>query len=205
MKQILVVLVILLAVLPVDGEPLTPMQALRTPIDQVVVTLRDPQYQNAAQRGIQHKTIQGIINDIFDFDAIAMRAVGRNWRTFSPEERREFSDVFAQLLSNSYIRKMQGEFRNEQVVYVGSDAKSPTKSLVKTKIVRDTVEIPVNYSLRFKNDKWNVYDVNIEGVSLVKNYRTQFNKILSKKTPAALIQQVKKKVNDLQTKEQRGN
>lgn len=199
MKQVLAAIAIwiFMAVPTVNAEPIPPLTALQNPIDRVIETLRDPQFQTDAQKAMQHEKIRSIIDEVFDFKAIAMRAVGRNWRRFSTEEKKAFVDIFSELLSNTYIGKMQGEFKNEQVSYIGADAKGDSKSLVKTMIIRDTLEIPVSYSMRLRNDSWKVYDVNIEGVSLVKNYRTQFNKILINKKPADLIAQVAKKVNNL--------
>jgi len=181
------------------------MQALQTPINQVIDVLRDPQYGTVTQRDIQQTKIRGIIEGIFDFDGIARSSVGRYWRSFEPEEKKVFSALFTELLSISYIRRMQGEFSNEKVAYLGVEAVSPVKSRVKTKIIRDTVEIPIDYGMRLRDSSWKVYDVNIEGVSLVKNYRTQFNRILFKKTPGALIEKVEKKVRDLKAKEQTGS
>ena len=202
MKPILIAIGALLAILSVSAEPISPLQALQIPIDRVIDTLRDPQYQSASQKDVQQKKIREIINGIFDFNAIARRAVGRYWKSFNPEEKKVFSDAFAELLRDSYIRKMQGDFKNEAVAYLGDETRSPAKSLVKTKIIRDTMEIPVDYSMQLRDDFWKVYDVKIEGVSLVKNYRTQFNKILFKKTPAELIEQVVKKVRNLKNKEE---
>ena len=94
---------------------------------------------------------------------------------------------------------MQEEFKSEKIAYLGEKRKSQTKSRVETKIIRETMEIPVNYSMRLKDGIWKVYDVNIEGVGLVKNYRIQFDKILLKKPPAELIEQVREKVQNLKS------
>ena len=104
-------------------------------------------------------------------------------------------DVFAQFLGNTYIDKIQGEYHNEQIVYLGQDFYSDTYVEVKTQIVRETLTIPVNYRmLKDRDGQWKVYDIIVEGVSLVKNYRTQFASILSKDKPAQLIQQLNDKL-----------
>lgn len=202
-KTIPILLGALLIALTTMAEPIPPLQALQNPINQIIGTLKDPQYQDPSQRDRQQAEIRRTINSIFDFDAIARRAVGRYWKSFSPEERKTFTEAFANLLTMSYVDKIQGEFTNEKVAYLSDERKSPTKSLVKTKIIRQAIEIPVDYSLRLKNASWKIYDVNIEGVSLVKNYRIQFNKILFKKPPAVLIEKVRDKVQGLESKKER--
>jgi phospholipid transport system substrate-binding protein len=132
---------------------------------------------------------------MFDFDEIAKRAVARNWSDFNDAEKTAFSDVFAQFLGNTYIDKIQGEYHNEQIVYLGQDFYADTYAEVKTQIVRETLKIPVNYRMLKGGDgQWKVYDIIVEGVSLVKNYRTQFASILSKDKPAQLIQQLNDKL-----------
>jgi phospholipid transport system substrate-binding protein len=202
LKTILTLLGGLLIAVTVSAEPVSPLQALQVPIDRIIDTLKDPLYQEATKAVGQKQRIQDIIDSFFDFDAIARLAVGRHWRSFNIEEKTVFTDVFSELLSNSYIGRMQGEFNNEKVIYLGEKRKSPTKSVVKTRIFRESIKIPVDYSMRLKDDAWKVYDIKVEGVSLVKNYRTQFNKILFKKSPAALIEQVTKKIEDLKDKKE---
>ena len=132
---------------------------------------------------------------MFDFVEIAKRAVARNWSDFNEAEKASFTDVFSQFLGNTYIDKIQGEYHNEQIVYLGQDFYSDTYVEVKTQIVRETLTIPVNYRmLKDRDGQWKVYDIIVEGVSLVKNYRTQFASILSKDKPAQLIQQLNDKL-----------
>lgn len=200
LKTILTFLGGLLIVLTVSAEPAPPLQALQIPIDQIIATLKDPQFREESRKDAQRERIQSIINDIFDFDAIARLAVGRYWKSFKSEERSAFAEVFGDLIRDSYIERMQEEFKNEKIAYLGEQRKSPTKSRVETKIIRESMEIPIKYSMWLKDDLWKVYDVNIEGVSLVKNYRTQFSKILLKRPPAELIEQVRKKVRNLKNR-----
>ena len=119
--------------------------------------------------------------------------MGRYWRTFSTEEKKAFISAFSELLSRNYIQKIQGEFKNDTVVYLGEQNIADQKTAVKTKIIRDNADIPVDYSMRVINGSWKVYDVIIEGVSLVKNYRTQFSKLLLNESPRQLIQRIEDK------------
>ncbi len=169
-----------------------PMDALKGPIEKVVGILRDPQYKEA-QKDVQRAKLWDLIQGVFDFTEISKRTLARNWKKFSPEQRKSFTDAFAQLLGNTYLDRMQGGYKNEVVVYLDEKMVSENKYVVKTKVVREAIEIPIDYSMFKSQGEWKIYDVNIEGVSLVKNYRTQFRKILSKETPDQLIDRVKKK------------
>jgi phospholipid transport system substrate-binding protein len=186
-------LVVMISVVPVYGTQ-QPLDALRSPVDEVISILKDPQYDDLSKKSLEREKLWEAIQRLFDFTEIAKRTLARNWRNFAPQERKEFSVVFGEFLGNTYLKKIQKGFQNETVVYGKQEMVSDTKALVKTNIIRENVEIPVNYSMKMRNGQWRVYDVKIEGVSLVKNYRTQFEKLLMTKKPAELIERIKKKV-----------
>ena len=196
MKKIIVILVFLFIGIPslVAHSAQQPLDALQGPIDQVIAILNDPQYQDVTHKDLERQKIWKIIRELFDFTEMAKRSLARNWRTFTPEQRKRFSGIFAEFLGNTYLDKMQKGYQNERVIYMKQEMVTDSKALVKTKILRENLEMPVNYSMRMRKGTWKVYDVNIEGVSLVKNYRTQFGKILLKKTPDQLIERLKEKV-----------
>ncbi len=171
-----------------------PLDMLQKSVQQAMDTLKDPRYQDETQKGAQRERIWEIIREIFDLREMARRTLGRNWKGFTPEQRKEFSEVFGEFIGNRYLAKIQRGFKNEEVVYVSQEMVTDSKAYVKTKILRETVEIPVNYSMIMRNGTWKVYDVIIEGVSLMKNYRTQINQILARKSPDQLIEQLKKKI-----------
>jgi phospholipid transport system substrate-binding protein len=171
-----------------------PLDALRGPVEQVLSILKDSRDQNGDSKSVKRGKIRDITRKIFDYTEMSKRALARNWRNFTPRERKEFRDVFAELLENTYIDKIQGEYQDEKVIYLSQELVTAEKALVKTKILRENIDIPVNYSMLMRNETWWIYDVNIEGVSLVKNYRTQFNEILLKESPAQLIERLKKKI-----------
>ncbi len=184
-----------LLVFPAAALATEPMAVVKTPIDTVIAILNDPQYKVAGTKSAQRDEIWKIVKPMFDFEEIAKRAVARSWSDFVAAEKAAFIDVFAQFLGNTYIDKIQGEYHNEQIVYLGQDFYSDSYAEVKTQIVRETLQIPVNYRMLKNGDgQWKVYDIIVEGVSLVKNYRTQFASILSKDKPAQLIQRLNEKL-----------
>jgi phospholipid transport system substrate-binding protein len=171
-----------------------PTEAVQGKMEQLISILDDPRFRDPGARGAQKEEIRRITRQIFDFTEISMRALGRNWRTLSSGEKGEFREVFTELLENTYISKIQDEYSDEKVVYLEQQMASDNVALVRTKVIRESVDVPVDYSMRLKNGSWRIYDVRVEGVSLVKNYRTQFAKILAKESPAQLIQRLRNKV-----------
>lgn len=190
-----VLAVYMLMIFPAVAVSLEPMATIKAPIDTVIAILNDPQYKVKGTKSAQRDEIWKNVKPMFNFDEIARRAVARNWSDFNDAEKAAFTDVFAQFLGNTYIDKVQGEYHNEQIVYLGQDFYSDIYAEVKTQIVRETLKIPVNYRMLKGGDgQWRVYDIIVEGVSLIKNYRTQFASILSKDKPAQLIQQLNDKL-----------
>jgi len=188
---ILVGLLILEAPTAVAG-PAT--EAVKQPINDGIALLRDQAVETEDQRREQADRIWEILSQAFDLKLISALALGRqNWKRFSPAERMEFIDVFTRLLGNTYITKIQGEYKDEEVLFVGEEVVSKKKAVVKTIIKRQDIEIPVDFKVRLKKSEWKVYDISVEGIGLVLNYRRQFNTFLSKKgeTPESLIAELK--------------
>jgi phospholipid transport system substrate-binding protein len=196
MKKIIVtILVLLFASSVYAAEQKTAMASVQMPIQQGIDLLRNPEYKDISKREIQRDKIWDIVRQAFDFTEVAMRALAQDWKNFNAEQRKEFTDVFADLLKNTYIDKLQSEFQDETVQFLTEEKISDDKRVVKTKVIRNgKIEIPMDYSMRLKEGQWKVYDVIVEGVSLVKNYRTQFKDILSRETPDQLITRLKEKV-----------
>jgi phospholipid transport system substrate-binding protein len=175
---------------------ISPLDALQAPIEKVLELLNDPKFKDPVHRQHQRNKIFEITNKIFDFTEMSKRALARNWKSFSPQEQKQFVDVFSEHLNNTYMDKVQGEYKGETVMFLNQEMVSEGKATVTTKVQREPNAISVDYSMLMVDNHWRVYDVNVEGVSLIKNYRTQFDQILSKETPAQLIERLKKK-NDI--------
>lgn len=195
-------LLVFMSALVQGGEPL---EALRVPVDQVIAILKDPQYEDRTRKGLQREKIWEIIPNIFDYTEVAKRSLARNWKIFTPQERKEFTDVFADFLGNTYIDKIEGHYEDLDIVYLGQEMVTDSRALVKTRIVRKNGETPIDYRMRRRGGAWRIYDLHIEGVSLVKNYRTQFNEILFKETPAQLIERLQEKVETQKTSRNKPN
>lgn len=194
MRKIILIFSVLCMSLPPLAHGAQPLEELQGHIDQVISILKEPKYRETAQKDLQREKIWEIIHNAFDFSEMAKRALAKNWKRFTHEQKRIFSQLFAELLGNAYLEKIQKGYQDEKVIYVTEKMLTNSKALVKTKIIRHSTEVPVAYALHNRKGPWRVYDINIEGVSLVKNYRSQFGKILLKKSPAQLIEMLRKKI-----------
>jgi len=175
-----------------------PMEALRGPIEQVIEILRDPRYNDGAHEEEQLERLWAVAREIFDFDAIARGTLKRHrWESFTPEQREKFTEAFTQFLGTNYFNQIQGKYKNEKVVFAEETMKSDIKALVETKILRETVEIPVDYSMWTRGGTWRIYNVTIEGASLLGNYRNEFERVLQKESPDHLIALLKEKTEAL--------
>jgi phospholipid transport system substrate-binding protein len=166
--------------------------------------LRDVNYRDVAHRGNQREEIWALLREIFDFKELAKEALGRDWRRFTPPQRMDFTNVFAEFLGNMFLAKLDGKYQDAKVVYLSEKTSSDSKTVVRTEIHSDTKKTAVDYRMRKHNGGWRVYDVNIKGVSLMKLYRAQFQKILSKKSPKHLIERLKEKTERQEKAASRG-
>jgi len=208
-RKMLVIILIICIMVPAAWsatEAPSPMKSLQKPVEQVLEILTDPRYKNGDHRNEQRQKLWAIAGDIFDFEAIARGTLKRNrWKSFTPEQRREFTDIFTEFLGKNYFNQIQGKFQNERILFLSEVMKTEKKALVKTKILRKAVEIPVDYSMWKRRGKWRVYNVHVEGTSLLGNYRNEFEKILRKEPPERLIEMLKAKVETLTAEKAGGN
>lgn len=201
MRKVLPIVVILLCILFVTTDSLasdSPSQRLKNTVDQVLVHLKDPAYQNPATRPPIRADIEKQIRVIFDFNEFSARTVGKNWSAFSSDQQKRFNDAFADLLLVTYLDKIDG-YNGEQIAYTGEILSGQgNRTEVQTIVtLSDGKKTPVAYRMMLKNNQWVVYDVIIENISLIKNYRSQFKDILTKGTPDQLIAKVLHRTKEL--------
>jgi phospholipid transport system substrate-binding protein len=199
MKRCCQTLLVMLSLMLLGGTAVAgePMDVLKAPMDEALALLRDPQYKtdDPAKKAEQREKFWAIVKPVFDFDELSKRTLARNWKDFNADQQAAFADVFSELLGNIYVDRIQGGY-NDETIEFGDQIKHESRPLaiVKTYIVSARNRIPVDYSMLDKDGAWRVYDVKVEGISLVKNYRSQFREILSKESPDQLIERLKEKV-----------
>ena len=174
------------------GWAATAQEQLKGAIDRVVSTLDSPAMKGEGKAADRRAAVRLIANEIFDFGEIARRSLGRYWQPLSEAQRAEFVGLFGDLLERSYISKIE-LYGGEKIVYSG-ERMDGDLAVVGTKIItKNGTEVPIDYRLFRRGDNWKVYDVNIEGISLVSNYRTQFNKIIQSSGYNTLVDRIKAK------------
>lgn len=173
-------------------------EALENSVNFIIDTLKNPDYANPASRARLRGQIENEVRKVFDFSEFSSRTVGPRWKTFSPQEKQEFSDAFANLLFNTYLNKIKG-YNGERAIFTG-EASDPDGKLVEVRTtiaLSDGRKIPVSYRMLLKDGSWRVYDVIIENLSLVKNYRTQFQDILNSASPQQLIDRINNRAKEV--------
>ena len=173
-----------------------PTDQLKGAIDGVLKVLEDPKLKGSGRTLERRRAVRKIADEIFDFPEIARRSLARHWQPLTDKQRAEFISLFSDLLERSYISKIEA-YGGEKIVYA-SERTDGDLATVGTRIVsKSGTEVPVDYRMLKKGDRWLVYDVNIEGVSLVSNYRTQFNKIIQTGSYNELVQKLRTKQGEL--------
>ena len=173
-----------------------PTDQLRTQIDRAIKVLEDPELVKEPRMVERRIAIRRVANDIFDFTETTRRSLGPHWQGRTAQEREEVTRLFADLLERSYIGKIE-MYSGEKIQFLG-DTVEGDQATVRTRLVtKQGAEIPVDYRMHRVGDRWLAYDVMIEGVSLIANYRAQFNKIIQTSGYKALV-------NKLYAKEQEG-
>jgi phospholipid transport system substrate-binding protein len=175
-----------------DGWAATAQEQLKGAIDRVVTTLESPALKGDGKAAERRSAVRKIANEIFDFGEIARRSLGRYWQPLSEVQRSEFVGLFGDLLERSYISKIE-LYGGEKIVYIGERVDGDLATVSTKIITKNGTEVPVDYRLFRRGDRWMIYDVNIEGISLVSNYRTQFNKIIQTSGYNTLVDRMKTK------------
>ena len=188
---LLSIFLILILALPVWAG--APTDAVNKTVNRVLDILRDPKLKGPSSKQVKTEKLRVIYKDMFDEMEFSRRTLARNWNKFTPEQRKEFVDLFEQVLEKAYLDKIL-DYSNEKVIFHKEDPISDKQVEVYSKIVTASKEIPIIYRMINKDGKWKVYDVVVENVSLVQNYRTQFNDILASGTPEQLLETLRKKV-----------
>ena len=186
-----ILLLLLLFSLPVYAGP--PLDAVQLSVNKGFDVLRDPKLKAESAREVKKEKLRLIYNNLFDDVEMGKRTLSRNWNNMNTAQRQEFVKLFRQVLEKAYVDRIL-DYTNEEVVFDKETMLSETQAEVQTRVITSSKEIPISYRAILKDGSWKVYDVVIENVSLVLNYRTQFNEILAKNTPEQLLEILRKKV-----------
>jgi len=185
---------IMLAAAHGASADMSPTDSVRTSVDSILALLQNKEMDQATRR----KEMRKVITGRFDFRAMSQRTLATNWKKASSEQKQEFVQLFAQLIENTYIGRIEA-YTDEKVDFPGEKVKGK-KAVVETLILTPSADIPINYKVyRKKNGEWWVYDVIIEGISLISNYRSSYQEIVSKEGFDGLIAKMKDKIKELES------
>jgi phospholipid transport system substrate-binding protein len=181
------VIISIVLMIPLHGFAATPMETVESGVKNVLATLTDPAFK-AKAKDQQVSQLTEVISAIFDFDELSKRTLGREWRKMNDAQQKEFVQLFQDLLQGVYADRLLA-YSDQKVLFdketILKKGIAEVQSYLQT---ADGKKIPLFYRLTDKSGSWKVYDVIIEGVSMVKNYRTQFREILAKESPEKLLQ-----------------
>jgi phospholipid transport system substrate-binding protein len=169
-----------------------PADQLRVQVDRVIKVLEDPELKREGRQVERRAAIRQQANEIFDFTETTRRSLGQHWQARTPAERAQIVRLYADLLERSYIGKIE-QYSGERI-HFASDTIDGGQATVRTRLqTKAGTEIPVDYRMHRVGDSWRAYDVTIEGVSMVANYRAQFNKIIQASGYQGLVSKLTEK------------
>ena len=192
-KHICRFLLLIVLMLPLPVFAGIPLDTVKANVNSVIEAMRDPKLKGETGKKAKEQKIVNIADKMFDFVELSKRTLGLNWNKFTPEQRKEFVELYKTILKDAYVDKITA-YTDEQVNFIKETPLSETTIEVQSVVITKSAQVPINYRVIKKDNEWKVYDVVIEGVSLIGNYRTQFREILGNNPPATLIDTLRKKV-----------
>ena len=195
-KHALYILLVILSSSVIAESFSTPTARVKDSVDKVITILKDKEIA----REDRWSRIGLVINDSFDFRSMSQSILATNWKKATPEERQQFVVFFSQYLEDTYRTKIEA-YTNQKVEYTGETIRGK-RAVVETLIITDSTEIPVNYKLKNNDGNWFAYDVVIEGVSLVSNYRSTFAAIVKNDGMEGLLLDIEGRINKYKASQQ---
>jgi phospholipid transport system substrate-binding protein len=196
MRNILIGIFWILIAIPALADGDQPVEALRRGVEAGFRVLKDPEFSDAERKEAQQQKLR--------FRVFSKKVLASNWKNFTPPQREEFVRVFTEFLGKFYMGKLQEKYKDERLIYAGQEMISATRALVNIKVVWKGQKIPVDLRMIKRKGLWKVYDIQVLGISAVRNYRAQFQSILRKETPGQVIERLKQKIEQIEQKQQKG-
>jgi phospholipid transport system substrate-binding protein len=176
---------------PSIATAITATEAVKSSVEQVVRLLEDKELKAPDRAMERRQRLQKIFNDRFSYEEMSKRSLGAHWNNLNEAQRQQFVDLFRQLLARTYTGTIEG-YSGERFQYL-SERNEGDYAEVRTKLVSRKGEIPINYRLLSKAGEWQVYDIVVDGISMVSNYRAQFTKIIRASSYEDLVQKLQNK------------
>lgn len=178
----------------------TPMERVKEGTDKLIVMLSDPDILKPENHAESISKLRAVAEEYIDFGLVTKYAVGRPWLEMTPKMRHDLTEAFIKLLERSYLKRIPAY--EGQEVYYKREAISGNKAKVFTEIIDKDRKIIVEFRLRIIQDRWMIYDIVAEGISLVMNYRSQFSEVLKDGTPEELLQLILERIETIDRAQQ---
>lgn len=189
----LAIFMIFFSLLPAYAD--APLSTVQANVNKVLDVLRDPALKADSAKVTKKEKLRSIYGSMFDEVELSKRTLARNWNKLNTAQRQEFVQLFQEVLEKAYVDKILS-YTNEKITYEKEIRLTENQVEVQTHVITSSNKIPIFYRVILSSGTWKVYDVIVENVSLVQNYRTQFNNILEKNTPEQLLEILRKKVKE---------
>ena len=180
-------------IVPLLASAGVPLDTINSNVSSVIDVMRDPKLKGEAGKKVKEQKIIDAAEKLFDFVELSKRTLGLNWNKLKPEQRKEFVDLYKTILKDAYIDKLTA-YTDEKISYTREVPLSETIVEVQSIVTTKKADVPIYYRVIKKDGGWKVFDVIVEGVSLIGNYRTQFREILGNNPPSTLLDTLRKKV-----------
>jgi phospholipid transport system substrate-binding protein len=172
-----------------------PAEYMQSAVAEIMAIVNTDQLKLPENSQYKRKLILTVVRHHFDFKEMSKLTLGKHWQDMTDADKDHFVDLFSRMIENSYINKIEA-YSNEKIIFLKEFVRE-NKSMVPTVIKHNNLDIPISYKLYKTQDSWRIYDVVIEGVSLVQNYRSQFNSIIMKENYAGLVKRIDEKVGKI--------
>ena len=171
-----------------------PTEQIRSTVDRAILVLKDPRLKPAAKTKERRDQLKQILFTRFDFTEMAKRALGADWRRRTPKEQEEFVQLFTELLEHAYADIIES-YTEDKIIYVGEKLDGNYADVASKVLASNGAEYSLNYKAHLVNSKWRVYDVIAENISVVNNFRSQFNRVITKSSYEELVRRLKEKAD----------
>lgn len=171
-----------------------PTEQIRSTVDRAILVLKDPRLKPVAKTNERRDQLRQILFGRFDFTEMAKRALGTNWRRRTAREQEEFVQLFTELVERAYSEIIES-YTNEKIIYVGERLDGGYADVASKVLAGNGTEYSLNYKAHFVNSEWRVYDVIAENISVVNNFRSQFNRVIAKSSYEELVRRLREKAD----------
>ena len=200
MKKSLLLCFLILFATPPLAHAQKPIDILEKTVKRGIALLKDPQYRVASKKKEQQELLCHTAAQVFDFREFSRRVLSVKWHSFTPEQRKEFVEVFSEFLCKYYISRIQERYKDEKVIFLRQHFVGNRIALVRVNVLWKGVEVPVEVRMLKRNSTWKVYDLVIFGISGVKNYRAQFQALFRNDSPSQVIGRIRQRIKQEERK-----